>query len=101
ISSWTFHPPAVDRGLLSGRDFPKRLKSAEMIHPHYIEHLECRAHSFHPPTISVVREHVPAVERIPPQLSRRAEIIGRNARHGVPPEQFGMRPDVGAVLSHV
>ena len=56
-----------------------------------------------PPVEAVPLEDVPAVERVPPELPRLAEVVGRDARHAhrvarlVQLEDLGVRPDVGAV----
>ena len=62
------------------------------------------AKALDPPGVSGPREHIPPVVGIPPQLSGRAEVVGRHAGEhgrlavGVEAEQLAPRPDVGAVV---
>src|SRR5262249_38388659 len=62
------------------------------------------AESLYPPTVATLLHHVPAVNRIPPQLARLAEIIRRDARDQrrrafvIEVEEMAVGPDVGAVV---
>ena len=103
----TLGPAAVDRGGFSRRHFPKSFKASEVIQPHHVHHPECRAQPFDPPFVSGGLHAIPAVDRIPPKLAVRAEVIGRNTGHlggpaiGIQLEQIAVRPYVGAIVRHV
>ncbi len=60
-----------------------------------------------PPAIAVASQRVPSIDRIAPQLARRAEIIRRNARHSsrisasVQVKVLRIGPDIGAIVSDI
>ncbi len=74
-----------------------------MVEPEELRQAQVRPEAFDPPVEAVPLEDVPAVERVAPQLPRRAEVVGRNPRDAdgvarlVQLEDLGVRPDVGAV----
>ena len=55
-------------------------KADEMIHAQNIEHARLRAEAADPPCVAGLFMHVPAVERIAPELTRGLECIRRHAR---------------------
>ncbi len=73
--------------------------------PHHVEHLERRPHALDPPCVPVRRHRVPSVNRIAPQLPRRAEIVGRHPGDHRGPianrNSSRLRPHVRAVLRDV
>ena len=75
-----------------------------MIKPHEVHQLQRAAQARDPPGETARGMHLPAVERIAPQLAGRAEIIRRHAGDDGGParlvevKQLPVRPDVGAVL---
>src|SRR5262245_45613717 len=99
-----FLPPAVDRRRFARRDGPVFFKAAEMIEPEDVDCGERMAESFYPPAITALFHHVPAVNRIAPQLARLAEIIRRDARDKrrgafiIEVEEVAIGPDVSAVV---
>src|SRR5262245_35378516 len=104
VGARPFLPPAVDRRSFARRDGPIFFKAAEMIQPEDVNRRERLAESLYPPTIAAFFHHVPAVNRIPPQLARLAEIIRRDARDQrrrafiIEVEEMAVGPDVGAVV---
>src|SRR5215475_7681023 len=62
------------------------------------------AESLYPPTVAAFFHHVPAVNRIAPQLARLAEIIRRDARDQrrrafiIEVKEMAVGPNVGAVV---
>ncbi len=78
-----------------------------MVQAKGVEPLKARAQSRNPPVISPLSQKVPAIEGVPPELARLAEIIRRNPGHhrgpstGVEPEEFLVRPEVGALEGDV
>lgn len=75
-----------------------------MIDAHNIDQRQRCAESFDPPVVAAFFQHIPTVERVPPQLSGGAEVIGRHTGDHRRPafiveeEQLRMRPDIGAVV---
>ena len=63
----------------SGRHFPRRFESAEVIDANAIDQRQQRAEALDPPGVSGLRERVPAVVRIAPELAGGAEVVGRHA----------------------
>ena len=61
------------------------------------------AHALNPPVVAARFQHVPAIKRISPALTGRAERVGRNAGNDlrfqirVQAKDVGMRPHVGAI----
>ena len=95
---------AVDGGGYAGRDFPELSEAAEVVETNVVAVLRGRAQACHPPRITLLLHHVPAVERISPALARRAEEVWGYSRDdlgiaiSIEPEQLRMHPDVGAVV---
>jgi hypothetical protein len=58
---------------------PSRRERAKMIEPNYIHVRHQRAQSVDAPTIITPTKYVPVVHGIAPQLSLRAEVIGRHS----------------------
>src|SRR5215813_1745649 len=104
VGARPFLPPAVDRRSFARRDGPIFFKAAEMIKPEDVHRGERMAESLYPPPIAALLRHVPAVNRITPQLARLAEIIRRDARDQrrkafiIEVEEMAVGPDVGAVM---
>ena len=99
-----FHPTAVDSGLRLAVDLPECFEAAEMIDAHDVDKREELAEPRDPPGVALVLHRLPVVLRVAPELTRRAEVVGRYAsdRLGravdVEVEERLMRPDIGAVL---
>ena len=97
------HSP-VGRRLRLARDFPVGLEAPEVVDPDHVDLLQQGAQTVDPPGVAFGRVHVPAVERIAPELARGAEVVRRHPRHARRPaalveeEQVRPRPDVGAVV---
>ena len=97
-------PPPVDRGRGVARHLPVRLEAAEVVEPHAVDEGEHGAEAVDPPGVAGARERVPAVERVAPQLSGGAEVVGGHAGLESGPavggelEDLRVRPDVGAVV---
>src|SRR5438093_10111328 len=75
-----------------------------MIEARPVHQLEHSADSINPPLVARFRQYAPAIERIPPQLSRRAEVIRRHARNRprrtvrIEIKDFRICPYIGAVV---
>src|SRR5262245_64795192 len=75
-----------------------------MIQPEDVNRRERMAESLYPPAIPALFHHVPAVNRIAPQLACLAEIIRRDAcdqrreAFVIEVEEMAVGPDVGAVM---
>ncbi len=97
-------PAAVLRGGLPGGDFPVSGEADEMVEPHGIEPRERLRESLEPPMEAGPLERLPIIERVPPALAGRAEVVGRDAGNHrgltlrVEEEQLPVGPDVGAVV---
>ena len=97
------HPFAGFRGRRSGRHVPGGSKRAKVIQPNHVHMGQQGADPFDPPGIAGARMGLPVVNRVAPELSLRAEVIRRNARHETRPapfvqqEQFRVGPDVAGV----
>src|ERR1035441_6450766 len=97
----------MDSGCFAGRYFPISFEAAKVVQTDHIHHLERRSQSIDPPLVSSGLHVIPAINRISPELSVGAEIIGRNPGHlsgtavGVEFKQVGIRPDVSAVMGHI
>ena len=100
-------PLPVGRRAVAGRDFPEADQSPEMVDPDEVEKAQVVFHPPDPPVEPPVLEDVPAVERVAPELSGRAEVIRRDPGHGgrhlpsVELEYPGVGPHVGAVVIDV
>ena len=107
ILSRPFDPAPVDGGRFAGGNLPVRFKAAEMIEPHHIEKRERGTEALDPPLVSAGGQQVPAINRVPPELSRGAEIIRRHtgdygrAALIVEIEQIGMGPHIRAVVRNI
>ncbi len=107
LRSRTLHPAAFLCRARAGGHFPERLEAAKVVQPHQVEQLERSANPLDPPAMPRRRRYIPAVKWIAPKLSGDAEVIRRNsgnycgARVLVQSEQFGMRPNIRAVMRHV
>ncbi len=83
------------------------VKATEVIDPHHIIQLVAVGDPPHPPGILRLFMIFPAVQRIPPQLSRRRESIRRTASHChrcqciVQLKQFRVGPGVRTVKRHI
>ena len=86
------------------RNLPRCFESAEVVDANPVHGGKQRVEARDPPGVSGPLEHVPLVVWVPPELSRRAEVVGRHARHdagtavSVELKQFTSRPDIGAVV---
>ena len=63
------------------RNLPIGFKAAKVIEPRDVHHRQRRAEALDPPRIIISLQHIPAIQRVAPQLTGRAEIIRRHARH--------------------
>ena len=90
-----------------GLHLPVGREAPEVVDPDDVCEPEVLAEALDPPAVAVLREDVPAVERVPPELARRAEVVGRHPGDGLGPpvrvhrEEAAVRPDVGAAGSDV
>ena len=98
-------PAAVDRGRLVGRNLPVGFEAAEVIDANDVAGLDRPAHALDPPVVTARAQRVPVVQRIAPALSGLAEGVRRNAGDDfrrqifLQAEEFGMGPDIGAVVA--
>src|SRR5579871_4151532 len=89
-----------------GGNFPITFKTAKVIEPDNVTHLQRPFHALDPPVISLGFACFPTIERITPPLSSNTESIRRHARnHGglqVPVEhkEVWIAPYIGAVIVH-
>ena len=67
-----------------GRDRPVAREAAEVVEAEELRQAEVRPDALDPPVEAVLLEDVPAVERVPPELPRLAEVVGRDARRPAP-----------------
>src|ERR1700688_425004 len=77
--AWTGHPLPGLSGWRSGGNMPRGCESTEVIQPNYVCVSQQNAQPIDAPAITNRTKGVPVVNRIAPQLSLRAEIVGRNA----------------------
>src|SRR6185312_573470 len=87
--------------------FPIRLEPAKVVEPYHIHDIERCPQSLDPPGVAILRDAIPPVNRIAPQLARRAEIIGRNTGHHprapirIEVPKVWPRPNIRAVMCNV
>src|SRR6516164_8034499 len=67
---------------------PGGREGPEMIQPNYIHVGQYGAYPVDPPRITSAAEGLPVVDRIAPQLSLSAEVIGWHTRHKARPTMF-------------
>jgi hypothetical protein len=95
---------ALDGGLRARGDLPVALHADEVIDAQHVDLREHHAQALDPPLVAARRHHVPAVQRVAPELPGRAEVVGRHARDDrrlalrVEEEEIGVGPHVGAVV---
>src|ERR1700760_2007945 len=105
--SWARDPSTVNRCLFARGNLPVSLEAAKVIEANHVEKRKRRAKAVDPPLVARGGEHIPAIDRIPPELARGAEIIRGNSRDdggraiGVEVEKLGVRPYVGAIVGDV
>src|SRR5271170_4979889 len=75
----TIDPAAIHSRRFAGRNLPELLEPAEVIEPDVVAVLRRPTQPLNPPLVAALLHHIPAVERIPPALSRLAEKIGRHS----------------------
>src|SRR6516225_8162593 len=96
-------PGAPGRGRRTGGDGPVPDEAAEVIETERVVERELVCHARDPPGVPGRGEGVPAVDRVPPELPRLAEVVRRDAGdlHQPPsrvePEHLLMRPHVRRV----
>ena len=100
-------PGAVAGGRFSCGDAVIGLQTAEMVDAYAVKEGECIAHTLAPPSIAILLHTLPIVERIAPELTVGAEVIGRHACHclgtklSIEQEELVVCPDVGTVVGNV
>src|SRR5215831_2267382 len=67
---------------------PRRRERAEMIQADDVDLSQNRADAVDPPTIAGPAKSVPIVDGVPPELSLRAEVVGRDSSHEPGPALF-------------
>ena len=101
------HPLAFHGSRTGSRNLPVSIKSPEMIDSQNIKHPAVVANSVHPELITVRLQPFPVIDRIPPPLPSRAEIVRWNTRDENRPailiqkEVLFLAPDIHRVDSHV
>ncbi len=101
------HPASAERRLLRCRNGPVGRERAEVVDAQQVAGGEAGPDARDPPRVALVLQHVPPVERIAPELPRRAEVVGRNAGDGGGPaggvelKEVLARPHVRAVVRDV
>src|SRR5581483_1953389 len=73
------NPAAVYRRNIARGNFPELVEAAKMIEADVVAVVRGPAQALNPPLVAALFHHVPAVQRIPPALSRLAEKIRWNA----------------------
>lgn len=107
VSPWSLYPPAFDCGLCDGWYLPELHEPAEMVYPNYVEEGEIMSEASEPPLIACFRVGVPSVNRVTPELTRFAEVVGRDACQDgwftglVEFEKLWMCPYISAVVCHI
>ena len=100
------HPAAMNGRIRRRWNLPVLFKTTEVIQPEDIKQLKLRAESFQPPAEIVLHDPVPAIQRIPPSLPRRREVIGWHAGYDFGParliqgKQVAVGPDIGTVMCY-
>src|SRR5205823_4965148 len=86
---------------------PIRFKSAKVIEARHIEQLERCAKTLDPPRIAALRQQIPSIDRISPELAGGAEIVWRHTcnRSGISSlvelKQLAMTPHIGTVVRDI
>src|SRR5690606_35544489 len=86
---------------------PAAVKADEVIEANGVEAVECVLEPRDPPFVVRLGERLPVVDRVSPELSVGAEVVGRHTgEHAAFPafvelEHLAVLPDVGAVVSDV
>src|SRR5213593_2449558 len=97
---------AVHSCLVMCGNLPKLGETTEVIKTNVIAGLRSPAQPLNPPFVTARPHDIPVVKRIPPALPGRAKRIRRDAGNDLRIEiliqaiQFGMRPNVRAVVIH-
>src|SRR6202167_1354697 len=101
--SRTRHPlPGLSRWR-SGWNVPRSREPTEVIHANHIDVSQQSTQPIDAPAITSRTHGIPVVNRIAPQLTLRAEIIGRNSGDEARPmllieqEQFRVRPNITGI----
>ena len=100
-------PDAFFRGLAGSPHAIVGFKAAEVIEAHDIELRAGMCHTADPPGIALLFVHVPAVERIAPELSRFGKRIRRTARHLdhvrflIQIKELRIRPDIRRIIGDI
>src|SRR5262249_52486964 len=92
----TAPPRSFTGAAMARRNCPVRDEAAKVVDPHRVDQLERAAEALDPPAVAVACHHCPVVDRIPPTLSRRAPVVGRDTGDEAPPEQLRSGPMIGA-----
>src|ERR1043166_1787477 len=106
LLAWHLDPTTALGRLIAAGDFPAGRETAKVIDARHVHNLQNRAHPFDPPLETIFQHSFPAVERIAPELSGRAEIIRRDAGDNgrntitIKLELLRIGPDVGRILGH-
>src|SRR5207248_8840838 len=86
---------------------PIRFKSTKVIEARHIEQLERGAKPIDPPPIAALRQQIPSINRISPELAGGTEIVRRHTRNRsgisilVQLKQLAMTPHIRAVMRHI
>ena len=106
FSTGSFDPAATLRSRVASRNFPTRSKSAKVIDPRNINHLQSGSHALNPPFETIRQHPLPIEDRISPVLSGLAEIIRRHAGDndrsaiGIELELIWIGPDIRRIVRH-
>src|SRR5215471_19860049 len=101
------HPFAASRAHGSRRDVPGGGKSPKMVEPDHVDIRQQRTEAIKAPPVARCSDGVPVINRISPELSQRAEIIGRYSGNEAWPvslielEQSGIGPHVARIPGNV
>src|SRR4051812_4747582 len=104
--AWAGHPAAIDGSFLAGRHLPVGHEAAEVIQPRDIDQCQCRAEALDPPAVALAGQHIPAIQRVAPQLPGEAEVIRWYAGHSdrmaflVQREDLAVGPDIRAIIGY-
>ena len=99
---------SVHGGFFAAGNRPVGFKATEVVDTNQIDVFEDGFEALDPPFKAVFCQHVPVVNRVAPELAGFAEVVRRNARHfsglagvGIETEDFGVSPNVGAIVRDI
>src|SRR5262249_33925927 len=103
VSARTWDPMPGSSRRHAARYMPGGREPTKMIQANHIYVREQRAYTIDAPAIASALHRVPVIDRVSPQLSLRAEVIGGHASHKlwsmlfIQQEQLGICPNIGRV----